>query len=75
MSTENIVIQIAAYRDPEGNPTCAVAEGWCEFLGTRLFRDVCMPLNEDLGRGGDDGCGYIQPAEQCPVWKDRNRAV
>lgn len=67
-------IEITAFRDPSGNPTCAVdptAEGTCTFYRTShfgCFEGCALAAGEHILRRGPDGMGYMIPVDNCPVW-------
>lgn len=68
-------IQVAAYTDPQGLPTCSAdvtKQKFCEFYRVSGFgtRDTCVFADhgQTLERRGD--LGFLIPLKNCPVWKD-----
>lgn len=77
-SEETRFIAVPAYRDPDGNPTCAAdfqAAKICPFLRTFRFGTAhACALSVDLRAGlrtsKDHGEGFLQPdLSCCPVWR------
>ena len=72
---EKKTIEIAVYRDPEGNPTCAVDWGAghvCKFLQTSKFGFVehCFfgAKGDDVIERDGDSVGWLRPIPACPLW-------
>ena len=71
-STEKRTIEVEAYRDENGKPTCCL--DWktkrCKFISTIRFGSIilcgatCYELTHD-----DDGDSLIRP-RHCPVWPE-----
>ena len=76
MTTETRTIHVQAYRDKDGNPTCAAdfPQGHvCQFLGVRKFgtQDTCLAKNTDVFRRVSWPLyGFLVPVEGCPVWRE-----
>ena len=76
MSIEPLTITVQAYRDEDGQPTCAAdfPQGHvCRFLGSRKFgtHDVCMTNGKSaFRRVSGPTPGYLVPVEGCPVWSE-----
>ena len=73
--SEKKTIEIAVYRDPEGNPTCAVDWGAghvCKFLQTSKFGFVehCFfgAKGADVIERDGDSAGWLRPIPACPLW-------
>lgn len=72
MTTETRTITVQAYRDKDGNPTCAadfIAGSVCRFYGTTGigFGEVCLATTKQIQRRDIDSWSTI-PVEGCPVW-------
>lgn len=86
MITETRTIEVQAYRDPDGAPTCCAdwTTARCRFITLRKFGlvDVCACTGEDLqrlpaGAGYDDPVEdpwnhYVRPVAGCPIWGDHD---
>jgi hypothetical protein len=67
-------IEIEAYKDPKGRPTCAkdFEKGeFCKLLTTYAFgtRYICGFLEEEAF-GYESDFDFLKPCEGCPIWKD-----
>lgn len=78
--SEKKTIEIAVYRDPEGNPTCAVDWGAghvCKFLRTSKFGFVehCFfgEKGDDVIERDGDSVGWLRPIPACPLWPSSGR--
>ena len=77
MTTETRTITVLAYRDEDGQPTCAAdfSQGHvCRFLGVRKFgtQDTCLAKNNDVFRRvSGPPYGFLVPVVGCPVWEGR----
>lgn len=74
MTIETRTIIVYAYRDKDGNPTCAAdfnADLVCRFYGTSHLglREVCLPTTKQIQRRAIDSWSTI-PVEGCPVWSE-----
>jgi len=72
MTTETRTITVQAYRDEDGQPTCAgrtEEAGCCRFVGVTGAgsRPFCLSSIDSLLRRSG-GSGSLIPAEGCPVW-------
>lgn len=71
LSEPKKIIEIQAYRDSNGKPTCSLVWGEksCKWVGTRRMgtQEVCMATGSILDRD-PVGIGYLQPACGCPIW-------
>ncbi len=76
MTTETRTITVQAYRDEDGQPTCAAdfQQGHvCRFLGSRKFgtQDTCLAKNTDVFRRfSGPPYGFLVPVVGCPVWSE-----
>ena len=76
MTTETRTITVQAYRDEDGQPTCAAdfQQGHvCRFLGSRKFgtQDTCLAKNNDVFRRvSGPPYGFLVPVVGCPVWSE-----
>ena len=74
MTTETRTITVQAYRDKDGNPTCAAdltAGLVCQFYGTShlCLWEVCLATTKQIQRRYIDSWSTI-PVEGCPVWSE-----
>ena len=74
MTVQTRTIAVAAYRTPEGKPTCSIdwpAGMVCRFMGTRVLGQVawCFATYADIEREGGDG--YLLPSHDCPIWSEQ----
>jgi hypothetical protein len=71
---ETRTIEVLAYRDDDGNPTCCTDWGnaRCRFVSTRKFGlvEVCSVTGHDLQRGPAD-IHLLRPHDGCPVWGEQ----
>jgi hypothetical protein len=71
---ETRAIEVQAYRDPEGRPTCAACfrtRQVCVFYRTRkmgLVEECALDEHRRLERRGKDGLGFLKPGKRCLVW-------
>lgn len=77
MNTEQKQITISAYRDYDGNPTCALAVlggKCCPFFEVKKFGfvEMCIYTGSSLERR-EEGIGFTIPDENCPVWNNNNQ--
>ena len=64
----NRTITVESY-SRDGKPTCAISPSHrCEFLGSGMRGEICLPLGERPNRDRD-GYGYLLPCADCPVWR------
>lgn len=85
MSTEQRTIAITAYRDRDGNPTCAtdfVKGEVCVCYATARFggHETCIwaerrrqNYSEPMRRR-NGGAGTLIPLSNCPVWSEQATA-
>jgi hypothetical protein len=70
-TAERQTIEVTAYRDPHGEPTCCLEAGrWCcQFLETRKYGtvDVCGITGRDIER--TPAYGWTRPHDGCLVWR------
>jgi hypothetical protein len=76
---EETCLKVVRYRDPDGNPTCAMDfdKGLiCQFYQTERFgvSETCVfaPLRgryRDRLERRDEGKGFLIPLKECPVWR------
>ena len=74
MTIETRTITVQAYRDKDGNPTCAAdfsAGRVCRFYGTTGLGlgEVCLATTKQIQRRVLDSWSTI-PVEGCPVWSE-----
>jgi hypothetical protein len=74
MENEEIYnMKVIRYRDPKGNPTCALyfKEGKiCIFYGTYFFghKEICWFGRQIPLERGNNGQGFLIPIKECPIW-------
>jgi hypothetical protein len=79
MSTEQRTITIAAFRDPDGKPTCgddfSSVSGKCKFIRVSSFgaRWHCAVTGDELRDSNRSQHGYLRPCVRCPVWAEKER--
>ena len=84
MREELVTLRVTRYRDPAGNPTCAVnfpANQVCWFYMSQRMgcHETCFFANKEgkyweaLYRSKDTG--MLVPLKQCPIWKGKTQLV
>lgn len=78
MKREIIHIPVERYIAPDGYATCALnfKEGEiCMFLKAVKYgtHHVCLILDDSSLERRDNGCGFLTPPLECPVWIERKK--